>query len=161
MTTNPTIHPWQSVTEVLHTEHASLNTVFSKIQQLKQLDTWFKNCLEQDHHLAKRCHVANLRENILILVVDNASIATQLRLLVPELLKRLKLQHSSLQDVQHIHCKVRLPASGMSANNPTKRSQMTLSSDTAAAILETAKTLQDPKLRSIMERIAERAAKKD
>ena len=99
---------WQPITQLLQQEHTSLQNIIKKLQQLKQTDSWLKAHL--DKTLVARCHVANLRDNCLVLITDNASISTQIRLQMPDIVA-LCQQNPDLQHIKSIQCKIRIPSS--------------------------------------------------
>src|SRR3990167_5790523 len=150
---------WQPITELLQKEHTTLQGIIKKLQQLQKADAWLK--IHLDKALASRCRVANLRDNCLVLITENASISTQILLQMPELIvlcqKNLDLQH-----IKTIQCKIRIPSPTAHHTQNTKPlREMTLSSAAAKCITETAKSILDPKLRSIMEKIAQQAGKRE
>jgi hypothetical protein len=94
----------------------------------------------------------------LILIAANGSIATQLRFITADLLKRIK-REPTLQHIQQIECKVRPVQSALSSRLTTQMSKKmpSLSPETAEIVHEIAGSIEDPTLREVMERIAKRA----
>src|SRR3990167_170659 len=152
MTTNS----YQPVTHLLQHEHTNLQVIMKKVEQLKRIDTWIKSHL--DSPLAANFQVANLRDNCLILMTSNASIATQLRLYMHEIVTICK-QDPDLSHIKTIQCKIGYPISpaALKKDSPNK---ISLSTAAAQCLAETAKLLQDPKLRAILEKIARQAQAK-
>lgn len=56
--------------------------------------------------LTPHCQVLNIRENVLILSIDNAAIATRVRFMAADILKALK-KELNLKGIQSIECRVR------------------------------------------------------
>lgn len=142
----------------LQAESRDLRLVFAKIRELQIINE--KLYAHLDPHIAKYCQAANVAGNRLILIVANGSIATQLRFQLSDLLKKLKSDpHPLIQKIHDIQCKVHpgftLPALQSSAY-PRQKMQP-LSPETANMIQEMAEAIEDPKLREIMERIANRS----
>lgn len=128
-----------------------LKFIFDKIRALNLIQQKVQAHL--DPVLAKYCQVANLAENRLVLLVANGSIATQVRFMTNELLKKFS-QDPSLQHVRQIECKVRPIATKVSEKKPAYQVQP-LTPDTAAIVRELAETIEDTTLREIMLRISE------
>lgn len=128
-----------------------LKFIFDKIRALNLIQEKVQTYL--DPVLAKYCQVANLAENRLVLLVANGSVATQVRFMANDLLKKFS-QDPSLQHVRHIECKVR-PARTKVSDDKKDYQVQPLSADTAAIVRELADTIEDKKLREIMLRISE------
>ena len=90
--------------QLLKTEHSALQRIFAKVQQLKQVNEVFLTCL--DPKLRKYCIVANVYTDKLIVLAENAAIATQFRFSIPELLPLLRQKHPLLRELKVIECKV-------------------------------------------------------
>lgn len=85
-------------------ENSALQRIFAKVQQLKQLNEVLMGCL--DPKLKKHCLVANIYTDKLVILAENAGIATQLRFYIPELLPVLRQKHPLLRELKTIECKV-------------------------------------------------------
>jgi hypothetical protein len=128
-----------------------LKFIFDKIRALNLIQEKVQTYL--DPVLVKYCQVANLAENRLVLLVANGSVATQIRFMTNDLLKKFS-QDSSLQHIRQIECKVR-PA-GTKVSEDKKGYQVEpLSVETAAIVRELAESIEDTRLREIMLRISE------
>jgi hypothetical protein len=92
-----------SIKQLLQTQDSALQRIFSKVQQLKQLNDVFMQAL--DPTLKKYCIVANVHVDKLVILTQNAAIATQLRFAVPDLLPKLQ-SHPLLKDIKTIECRV-------------------------------------------------------
>lgn len=92
------------IKQLLQTGHSALQRIFAKVQQLKQLNDVLTQCLEPK--LRRHCMVANAYPDKLIVLAENAAIATQFRFCIPELLLQLKPKHPLLKDLRFIECKV-------------------------------------------------------
>ncbi len=82
--------PEQSVHNILSQGQGPLAYVLAKVEQLRMLSQQVQKLLRPE--LAQHCQVANLRDGCLILQVDNAAWATQLRFEQTELLSKLRKQ---------------------------------------------------------------------
>lgn len=69
-------------------QNSKLDSILKKATDLKKLNAIFQNVLNSE--LAKHCYVAELTENSITLIVDNASWATTLRYAIPDIVKTLK-----------------------------------------------------------------------
>lgn len=138
----------------LQSENQSLQTLFAKVRELDELHNKVMRYLAP--HLTDYCRVASLTANKLTIIVANASIATQLRLQTPDLLRVLK-QDTTLKKIQDIQCKVR-PFSTSSRLQPLVKptAMQPLSTATAEIVRAIAESLQDPNLKRILLTIAGR-----
>jgi hypothetical protein len=79
----------------------TLSILHRKVAQLDKLTALLKNSLNDP--LRQHCQVANLKDDCLVIMVDSAAWATQIRYLTPDLLKQLK-RSPELQHVRTLHC---------------------------------------------------------
>lgn len=139
----------------LKAENHDLRMVFAKIKELAVLNEKVAQYLEPS--IANYCQVANMVGPKLVLLAANGSIATQLRFQLPDLLKKLKADsHPALQKTQEIQCKVHpsfLPHKQAMAPKK-KRAMQKPSPETARMMHELAESIEDPKLKEVMKRIA-------
>lgn len=98
--------PEQSVHTILAKGQGPLGYVLAKVEQLRTLNQQIQTLLRPE--LAQHCQVANLRDGCLILQVDNAAWATQLRFEQTELLSKLRKQ-PALAGLASIKIQVRAP----------------------------------------------------
>lgn len=129
--------------------------IFEKVRALNRIK---RNIFTHfDPNIAKQCQVANLIGSKLVLLVNTASIATQLRYQARHLLEKFA-KDPNLQQIKYIEYKVRLaqPLPIVKKVEPPKRKVEHLSESTSAIIHELADTIEDPKIREIMHRIASR-----
>lgn len=148
----------QSIANLLQPTGRDLQTVLSKVKAINTLNEMVRGLLEEG--LRKYCRVGNLSNGILVLLVDNSAVATQMRYVVPSLLQQLR-GTKALRHIKEIQLKVRLPEAvdvkrgdiGVSV----EKIQL-LSPDAAATLRAMAETLEDEKLREIMLRIAAKHA---
>jgi hypothetical protein len=145
----------QAITHVLQQDSRILETLIGKLKHLKQIEQLLNGHL--DDKLAKHYQIANLENNCLTVITEKAIWATQFRFQIPQLLNQLR-QHPEFYQLKHIYCKIQ------PKNHPSKPANVTpmpqLSAETAAIVLETAKTIRHEKLQAIMNRIASHAQKK-
>lgn len=142
----------KNVGNYLHPNHMELQSVFSKIKTLQELNKFMLPLLGEG--MAKYCQVANLVEGRLILLAANGSIATQIRFMTPDLLKKMKT-FPALADIQDILCKV-APSQAISPSKSksTPTALAPLSAETAHMVQEIADNITDPDLKRIMQKIA-------
>lgn len=138
----------------LQSDQQDLPLLFAKIKALTELDQHLTKHLEPT--IRQYCQVANVVGNRLILLAANGSIATQIRFQTPDLLRKFK-SDVKLKYIQDILCKVR-PAPSRQADRakPASSPMRALSPTTANIVKEIAESIEDPKLREVMERIAGR-----
>lgn len=133
-----------------------LQSLFVKLKELNTLNQKFQSYLEpvlKDH-----CQVANLYDHQLIVLVDNASAATQLRFQTPDLLTKMQ-QDPAFKQIQTIRYKIRPPFQpNVLQNTQETRKISPLSSKSAQLIKETASNIKDEKLKQALERLASHTA---
>jgi hypothetical protein len=124
--------------------------IFAKAKMLAELNS--KVLAYLDESLKNTCQVANLSANRLTLLVSSGSVATQLRFLIPDLLRHFK-QDEHLKNISDIQCKVRPPQSSRRSRRkePTVAS---LSTETANIVRSIAESIDDSKIREVLKRIA-------
>ncbi|VVC76335.1 hypothetical protein AQUSIP_16460 [Aquicella siphonis] len=132
-----------------------LGSLFAKIRSLAALNQKISGYLAPE--IAPYCQAANLTGGKLIFTVANGSIATRLRFMSADLLRQFSCD-PGLKHIRLIECKVRLTSSS-AAPRPSAagtRNMPLLARETAELVREMAESITDPKLRAIMERIANR-----
>lgn len=139
--------------QYLKSSQNDLQMIFTKIKALEEINKRVLSYLSAD--MKKYCQVANFTSKGLIILAANGSVATQLRFQTGELLQKFK-SDPILQKYPTIQCKVR-PSSPLSTPSKTTSSRQAakLSSETAGFIRDIANSLEDPKLKAALERIAE------
>lgn len=148
----------QKAVQFLQGSDHPLAHLFTKLSQLERLNERLARYLPPD--IKSFCKVANISGNRLILYAANGAIATQVRFQTTELLRQFK-QDALLKPIQEIHCKV-YPAATiprLSARQSIKQIQL-LSQESADIVNNIAESIQDPKLREVMKRIASHQVKK-
>lgn len=137
----------------LQATDGNLKPILTKVQELEQLTQKILPYLEPN--IAMYCQIANLIGSKLVIIVANGSVATQLRFQTTDLLRYFK-QDPFLKNILEIQCKVRPPESAMGRRRtprPLPKMQ-SLSPETATIVSDIAESLEDPKLRDVMRRIA-------
>jgi hypothetical protein len=143
-----------TLNQFLQQDSKMLGSLLTKLNQLKQWNTWLKESLTADEPLTKHCYIVNLKGTSLIVIADSAHWVTRLRFHVPDLLKKLK-KYPGLETIRAI-CSKTQP-------NPTmiikkkKKTPQTLSAKTAELFLQSAQKITDKKLRDSLEKIARHA----
>ena len=135
----------------LQTENRDARALFEKIKLITELNSTIKPLL--DENIRDYCQVGNLIGDKLILIAANGSIATEVRFQSVDLLRKFK-QQPALPTIQTIHCKVRPATSSSRPSSPKPTKMAPLSSATANIVQDIARSLKDPALREVMERIA-------
>lgn len=146
--------PTKSVTAFLQPSHKELQTVLSKVKAIETLNNTLKPLL--DPALQPYCQVANLTSGVLVILVANGSVATQLRYHTNDLIKKLH-KNPALKHIREIQIKVRPPVPvGVQRGGPVRmpKTAAKLSQATAQTLLAMAETIADEDLRAIMLRIA-------
>lgn len=147
-------HSSKKVNSYLQTDHMELQTLFSKIKALQELNKLVLPLLGED--IAKFCQVANLVEGRLVILAANGSIATQLRFMTPDLLKKMA-GLPALKSIRDIVCKVApgnaAPAAKMEPS--LSRGLPPLSTYAADIVREIAESIKDPALKMMLQKIAE------
>lgn len=134
------------------TNHHDLNFLLSKVKTLNTLDLKVKAYLESPYK--EQCQVANLTNRKLVILVPNSAIASMMKYQVPDLLKTWE-KDIVLKEINEIEIKVRLTFDPKERlNSEPINNTLTLSSETAAMMYEIAESLDDPKLRAVMQKIA-------
>lgn len=136
---------------ILKNENQLLLTILHKLNELKEWDNLLRHYL--DLEVAQHCQVTKFEKNCLFVIVTNGSWATRLRFQIPELLKKLKT-HAGLENLNGIICKTRPLHHPKSYKSKTRTPIARLSEQTAQVILTMASTVNDLKIRQILERIA-------
>ena len=139
---------------ILKNDGKTLKGLFQKVDQLREFNRIFAQYAEPG--IVAHCKIANLQNNCLIVIVDSGSWATQLRFLIPDLLAKMR-QHVCLAGLKSICCKTRPdPAFEKPRKRRNQGPMKQMSVATSEEILRSAKTIEDKKLREILERIAGR-----
>lgn len=147
-------HP-KPITDLLQPNLKELQTLLSKIRAISLLNETVKNLLPS--HLQKYCQVANLSNGILVMLTANGSAASELKNHLNPLLHQLH-QTPNLRHIREIEVKVRPTSTpvgvhrGKATKSPTKPAKLTATA--SAAVSAVAETIEDPRLREIMKKIA-------
>lgn len=136
---------------ILNNDNKTIRNILDRLNDLKELNRLLSKYV--DSETSKHCQIIKYEKNCLFVIVDNGNWATQLRFRIPDLMAKLRL-HAGLENISGIICKTRPAAGLVKTPKLTTRTVATLSAKTAESLLETAKTIKDPKLRAIIERIA-------
>lgn len=144
--TNTTINSY------LQRDSKTLGNLLNKLTQLKRWNALLRDCLNNEAHLMDHCQIVNMAGNSLIVIADSPHWLTRLRFRIPDVLPKLR-EHTGLEHIKAICCKAQ-PNLHYEKSKKIRRNRLTIKPETAALILETAKKLDDTKIRSILERIA-------
>lgn len=130
-------------------DHQDLQMIMAKVKELETLSQHLKAHLEPN--ILRYCQVGLRNKEQLVLFVANSSIATEIRLKTPELIRKFKLD-PVFAGITSIQCKIYVKSPAM---KPVVLQKMQpLSTETAQMMQDIALSLEDPQLREIMCRIA-------
>ena len=119
----------------------------------KTLDHLSKKVLAYlDPDVRKYCQMTR-EQTTIIIFVENAALATDLRFKTNELLNKFK-QDAALKSIQHIIFKVRPKQLHTLRYADHHQKPLRLSRETAKLVKGIAETIQDQNLRQVMEKIA-------
>jgi hypothetical protein len=133
------------------TDNQDLQFILAKVRKLGEINK--KVLAVIDPSISRFCQVANISGNKMIVLVKNSSAATQLRFLVPDVLKKLQ-QDAGLRHIKDIQIKMGVPDGRVEMGGSGVKKQV-MSKETGEIVKGIADSLEDPKLREIMQRIAE------
>lgn len=137
---------------ILEHDNKMLKSLVDHLHELQEFNVLLSQHLPTE--IVKHCQVVKFEKNCLFVMVDNGHWATQLRFNIPDLMNSLR-EIPKLKNLNGIICKTRPQASvGRSSHAVKTRKVATMSPDTAADVLEIAKSIKDDKIRKILERIA-------
>lgn len=147
--------PTKSAASYLKPGKNDLLTVLSKAQAIDRLNKIFKPLVDAKYR--QYCQVANLTNGVMTVLTANGSVASQLRYHAKELIQALH-KDPALSHIREIQFKVR-PKQAPIMDRPVDKSKerkpaKPLSNNAAQLLLDMASTIEDEKLRTIMERIA-------
>lgn len=131
---------------------ATLGRILRKAQRLKALETQLARQLPPA--LAGQVRVADLRGGVLVLGAPSPAAAAQLRYAGADILKGLPPDFRS--DVRRVTVRVVQPTGPPAPGNPAPAPRR----DPPEALERAARTVSDPDLRAVLERMAKRAARR-
>jgi hypothetical protein len=153
--TGPQSRP-KPVTNFLTSNDKDLQYVLTKALRLEKINQKISHLLGPA--LASVCRVANIKENQLIMIAANGTIATQVRYQTTELIMKFK-RDEELKHIESILCKVSPKIIQQKEIKEKERDanfdkMPFLSKETSKIIKEIADSIQDPKLKEAMKKIA-------
>lgn len=137
----------------LESENRNLQIILTHLRKIKKLNECLAEHLPVE--IAHYCQITNLINQKLVLIAANASIATHIRFHSQDLIKKFA-KIPELAMIQKIECKVRIISNYSKQPARVYQKMPLLSKKTAHFVREIAETIEDPKLREIMQRIAGR-----
>jgi len=138
----------KQTTVLLGTNNPTLQNLLQKSLQLTQLTHSLHTLL--DPNLALHCKVANLRDHTLILAVESAAWATQLRYQIPTLQKKLATT-VEFKQVQKIEWFIQQPPTFTA---PQQKRLLTLTTENAQLLQDTAESIAASSLKESLMRLA-------
>lgn len=124
-----------------------LSSIIHKAQQLNSLTKILHQFLESD--CTPYCRVANYANEILVIEINNATWATQIRYRIPELLGKLK-QMEPLHDLKKIEWYIQPVVSSV----PDNKQSLSLTKENQVLLQETAESIPTKSLKSALLRLA-------
>jgi len=137
--------------DYLQAKNQNLQSILAKVKQLTELNTHFVKYI--DPNIAQFCYVANVINDRLIVIAADGSVATQLRFEAMELIRKFKAD-PLLKNIKHIESKVRPSFAPVKNTVNPRRPMQPMSTHTAELVNDIAETLEDPRLREALKRIA-------
>lgn len=142
------LHP---ITDVLQ-KNKPIHNLSLHSQRLNQINLVLQQILPAD--FISRCHLANIRNNNIILQTDSASIANLLRFQADAICQQISAQCQL--DISQLQINVR-PLTSLQQNKAkSTRHAIAISPDSAAIISATAETISDPALKNALAKLAKR-----
>lgn len=127
--------------------HKQLDDVLRHTKTLQELQKLFDSTV--DNFFKNHLQVANFSDDCLTVIADNASIATRLRFIEPDIISKLK-HCSELQQLKKIKCKVRPSNKKEEVERKVERK---ISNASAELIKQTAEHIKDEKIRKALEHL--------
>lgn len=128
---------------------SSYQHLINKVYALEGINQVFQSAI--DENLSEHCTVANIRDNTLVLEMDNSSWATRLRYEIPDILQKIHSQ-PGLECITHIEFYVKPPAT--EAKQPSKR-RITMGQHSADSLRSIAEQIQNETLRGSLQGLAD------
>jgi len=131
-------------------DNSGLHDTLERAQLLQK----FSHDLRQFLHppLSQHIHFANIRDNVAVITVDDASWLTGARYEAPAILKFIK-QKLDLSYLSKVHFKV---VFSLQAPEPPLRQRLSMSQQTSKLLLSTSEGISDPDLKTALKRLAKR-----
>lgn len=98
-----------SINQVLSNSTGGFAQVLERAKQLRKLTSHLRNMV--DAPLNQHIHVANIRDNILIIGTDSAVWHTRIKYLAPSILAQMK-QHKGLEKLETVEFRVQPSSTG-------------------------------------------------
>ena len=132
------------ISKILSSGHDSLRRLTRNSKRLQNLNSRVRNYLPAP--LNSHCHVANLNERTLVLMVDSPIWATKIRLFLPKLIK------TAGDQIDNIEIKVR-PLGHETVSRPSRRPNR-MSESTSKLLIQLANSTEEQKLKNALKRLA-------
>lgn len=129
---------------------STLATIFHKLESLKVLNQLWQKKMDAD--LAKHSFIANQRDDVLIIEVDNAAFATRLRYNIPEIILQLREEKEFLflKKIEWYIC----PSLALSPRRKKEKRKLFLSDSVIRLLNNTAENMANEKLRKALLKLA-------
>lgn len=126
----------------------TIRHLHEQVSQIKKLQKHLDSLI--DPELGKYVSVATLKNQSLILIADNASVATHIKLIAPELIKLLKTKATEF-NIADIKCKIKKSMGPPTIPKPHTNS---ISKESAQAIAQAAEGIRNPKLQAALRKLS-------
>ncbi len=113
-----TLPPHQTATSFLRHDSTVLQTLFTQLEQLRQLNSILADHI--DPSLVNHCLITSLENGCLMLATESAIWGTHIRFQVPHLIAKLQ-SYPQFKTLRTIHCKVVRPSYRNDCKNPRSR----------------------------------------
>jgi hypothetical protein len=127
-----------------------LSTIFHKLHSLKILNQLWQKKMDAD--LAKHSFIANQRDDILIIEIDNAAFATRLRYNTDEIILHLR-EEKEFFFLKKIEWYIR-PSAVLSKVPKANKSKLLFSDNTIQLLNSTAENISNEKLKKALLKLA-------
>lgn len=137
-----------------HSVHVSIRHLQEQVRQLRKKQNLLESII--DPELGKYVKVSSQKKQTLILVVDNASIATHIKMLAPDIIEGLKHRAPEL-NIAAIQCKIRKPKEDPFIQTTTRTAQMSQTAGQHIAMVATG--IRNNRLKAALEKLSLNAKK--
>ena len=136
------------ISAILKNQETSISKLYKQGLAIRELDQKLKTYL--DSSLRQHFELANINNDIAVLLVNSSAWATRLRYNIPAILSAFN-SHLDLNSIKTIRIKINKPV--LNKPEPKKNSNY-LSDETAKFLNESAKNFNHPELRQCLEKLS-------
>lgn len=129
--------------------HVSIRHLQEQVRQLRKKQKLLESII--DPELGKYVKVSSQKKQTLVLVVDNASIATHIKMMAPDIIEGIKARAPELS-ITAIQCKIRKPKEDPYQQKHTRVAHM--SEKAAQHISNAASGIKNSRLKEALEKLS-------